>query len=115
MDCSCCLVIHDKVQEYLSNQNKQSSTTTTNIANSLIVCNAANIDYYRIPIDNDRIVFVDSMITYEKLLARLCENEHEDLCIGFDCKSPRNIDDLLIRIEHRHETYRIDSHELFIE
>ena len=43
------------------------------------------IDYYRVPLDSAQIHFIDSSAGYERLLARLFNEEQ--LLIGFDCTS----------------------------
>ncbi|CAF2346879.1 unnamed protein product [Rotaria sp. Silwood2] len=44
------------------------------------------IDYYKIPLENNEIIFIDSMSTYERLLDRLFKNNNEEIFIGFDCE-----------------------------
>ena len=46
----------------------------------------SSIDYYKVPLEDDRIVFVDSEATYQRLLDRLFGHPNEELFIGFDCK-----------------------------
>jgi hypothetical protein len=46
----------------------------------------STIDYYKIPCEDNQIIFVDSMSTYEHLLDRLFKNNNEEIFIGFDCK-----------------------------
>ena len=47
---------------------------------------AGSIDYYSMPFTDDRIIFVDSMPTYERLHNRLFQNESDDILIGLDCE-----------------------------
>ncbi len=48
--------------------------------------NAAT-DYYKIPLEDDQIIFVNSESTCKHLFDRLFENNNnEEIVIGFDCK-----------------------------
>jgi hypothetical protein len=73
-----------KVLKYIHiKQTNQPTNTTTNDQNAT---QRLPIDYYQVPLENDRIVFVDSMSGYERLLDRLFTNNNEEIFIGFDCK-----------------------------
>lgn len=50
----------------------------------------STIDYYKMPLENHQIIFVDSMFTYNHLCNRLFENNNEEIIIGFDCKYLEN-------------------------
>ena len=74
------LVSNVQVQQYLHvKQNVPTATTQ-------IGAPTASIDYYSMPFTADRIIFVDSMPSYERLHDRLFRNESEDILIGFDCE-----------------------------
>ncbi len=46
----------------------------------------STIDYYKLPLNDDQIIFVDSESSYKYLFDRLFENNQEEIFIGFDCK-----------------------------
>ena len=73
-----------QVQQYIRIKETTSSSTTTKP--SEIACQSAPIEYYTIPVADDHIIFIDSVPSYERLLARLFQTDQEDLVIGFDCR-----------------------------
>jgi hypothetical protein len=46
-----------------------------------------SIEYYKIPLKDTEIIYIDSMDIYKRLLDRLFKvnNEDEEIIIGFDC------------------------------
>ncbi|CAF0893819.1 unnamed protein product [Adineta steineri] len=71
------------VQQYI--HIKQNSQTNPPIRDDT-VREKPVIDYYKIPVENNQIIFVDSMVTYERLIDRLFQNNNEEIFIGFDCE-----------------------------
>ena len=78
----CFLFPQHQVQQYLRVKETSSSTTTKPPD---VTSKPLSIEYYTIPLPDDHIVFVDSMASYERLLARLFRNDQDNLVIGFDC------------------------------
>ncbi|CAF3340624.1 unnamed protein product [Rotaria sp. Silwood1] len=71
------------VQKYIHiKQNSVSNPTP----HEQITKEKSSIDYYKIPLENNEIIFVDSMPTYERLLNRLFKDNNEEIFIGFDCE-----------------------------
>ena len=78
------LSVFSKVQQYLhSKQNSDPPTTLGDEPTS----KKTTIDYYKMPLEDSQIVFVDSVSTYERLADRLFKTTDEEIFIGFDCKS----------------------------
>ncbi|CAF3320514.1 unnamed protein product [Rotaria socialis] len=73
------------VQRYVrSKPNSRSTTVAVDKSPKQI----ASIEYYKMPLEDIQIVFVDSMPGYERLLDRLFNgnNSQEELILGFDCE-----------------------------
>ncbi|UJR27400.1 hypothetical protein I4U23_008690 [Adineta vaga] len=71
------------VQQYINiTQNSEAKgikSTETSVKTTII-------DYYRIPLEDNQITFVDTMSTYERFLDRLFQNDNDKIIIGFDCE-----------------------------
>ncbi|CAF0809091.1 unnamed protein product [Rotaria sordida] len=71
------------VQKYIHiKQNSESKATPC----QQIRKENSTIDYYNVPLENNEIIFIDSMPAYERLLDRLFKNNKEEILIGFDCE-----------------------------
>ncbi|CAF0758925.1 unnamed protein product [Adineta ricciae] len=69
------------VQQYIhikQNNEVKSTNPVETVSNK--------IDYYRIPLADEQIIFVDSIPTFERLMIRLSQTDNEEFCIGFDCE-----------------------------
>ncbi len=74
-----------QIQRYINTKQNNRSTTTARASN---FSQKISIEYYKIPLKDVEIVFIDSMDKYNRLLDRLFKtnNEDEELRLGFDCK-----------------------------
>ena len=74
------------MQRYLD--TRPTNYPTTGPVNT-ISSKKSSTDYYRVPLDDVQIHFIDSPAGYERLLDRLFNVDHdeEELLVGFDCRS----------------------------